>query len=85
MGVSANVIGVDFTEVGTTKRFALGTQLFGDDGNTYTYVQAGGTIAASQSDISVNASFSATDGAGSYSGPAAGASANDYLWVYKAT
>lgn len=85
--VSGNVVGVDFTAVidptntNTPQRFALGTSVLGTDGGTYQYVQAGGAIAASQSDISVSGSFIATDGAGTATGPATAATTGDQLWV----
>jgi hypothetical protein len=65
---------------------ALGQQAWGNDGRLYVFVVAGGTIAASQTDISVNAStFAATDGSGAYSGPAVEVLTGTYFWASKAS
>lgn len=90
------LIGADLGRVVTTAELsgdqkrtldnALGQQAWGNDGRLYVFVRAGGAIAASQTDVSVNAStFAATDGAGSYTGPAAGCAENDYFWAHKAS
>ncbi len=46
--------------------FALNTQQKGSDGFMYLYVQASGAIAASQSDITVDAAGQASDGGGAF-------------------
>ena len=85
--ISGNVVGVDFdavitpTNLNTPQRFELGTAVLGTDGGTYQYVQAGGAIAASQSDISVSSSFIATDGSGSATGPATAITTGQQFWV----
>jgi hypothetical protein len=65
----------------------IGQQVFGDDGRLHVFVKVGsGGIAASQTDISVNATtFVATDGSGSYVGQAVATVENDYCWVSKAS
>lgn len=60
--------------------FALNTQQIGVDGFMYRYVQASGAIAASQTDIAVDAAGQATDGAGVYVGTVAFLD-NEYGWV----
>lgn len=66
---------------------ALGQQAWGNDGRLYVFIKVGsGGIAASQTDITVNATtFLATDGSGSYSGPAVATVENDYFWASKAS
>ena len=64
----------------TEAKFELGTRAIGIDGFVYRYVVAGGTIAASQTDISVDSSDSATDGLGAFVGTTAFAS-GEYGWV----
>jgi len=46
--------------------FEFNTQQKGSDGFMYRYVQASGAIAASQTDIAVDAAGQATDGGGAY-------------------
>jgi hypothetical protein len=65
---------------GKTPDFALNTQQIGVDGFMYRYVQASGAIAASQTDIAVDAAGQASDGAGVYVGTLAFAD-NEYGWV----
>lgn len=84
--ISDNITGVDFEEVLTAnasskQRFELGTTVNGTDGGRYQYVVAGGAIAASQSDISVSGTFTATDGAGSATGPSKAVATGQYFWV----
>lgn len=65
---------------------ALGQQAWGNDGRLYVYVVSGGTIAANQTDVSVNATtFAATDGAGAYSGPTIEVPEGTYFWASKAS
>lgn len=60
--------------------FAVNTQQIGADGFMYRYVQAGGAIAASQTDVAVDAAGQATDGAGVYVNTTAFVD-NEYGWV----
>lgn len=60
------VLGFDPDRRTTDPDHSLGTTVIGSDGYPYVYVQAGGAIAASQTDVAVNGSFSATDGTGTY-------------------
>ncbi len=63
--------------------FELNTQQKGDDGFMYRYVQANGAIAASQTDIAVDAAGQASDGLGTYVNTLAFAD-NEYGWVRNA-
>lgn len=65
----------------------LGQQCWGDDGRLYVFVITGsGGIAAGQTDVTVNATtFIATDGSGSYKGPAGAVLEGDYFWASKAS
>lgn len=63
--------------------FALNTQQKGSDGFMYRFVQASGAIAASQTDIGVDAAGQATDGTGAYVGTLAFLD-NEYGWVRNA-
>lgn len=63
--------------------FALNTQQIGADGFTYRYVQASGAIAASQTDVAVDAAGQATDGLGAYVNTLAFVD-NEYGWVRNA-
>jgi len=60
--------------------FELNTQQIGVDGFTYRFVQASGAIAASQTDVAVDAAGQATDGAGTYVNTLAFVD-NEYGWV----
>lgn len=64
--------------------FNVNTTVIGTDGFTYRYVEAGGVIAASQTDISVSAAGQATDGSGTYIGTTAFAD-NEWGWVKSVT
>ncbi len=63
--------------------FAVNTQQKGSDGFMYRFVQAGGAIAASQTDVAVDAAGQATDGAGTYVNTLAFVD-NEYGWVRNA-
>lgn len=65
----------------------IGQQCWGDDGRLYVFVITGsGGIAANQTDVTVNATtFAATDGSGSYKGPASAVLEGDYFWASKAS
>jgi len=89
-------LGIDLAAVYTAADIAandvevphkLGQQAWGDDGRLYVFVVTGsGGIAAAQTDVTVNATtFVATDGAGSYTGPAAAVVEGDYFWASKAS
>ena len=72
------------TEGYTAPNFIVNTTVIGSDGFTYRYVQAGGAIAASQTDIAVSAAGQATDGLGTYIGTTAFAD-NEWGWVKSVT
>lgn len=63
--------------------FEVNTQVKGTNGFMYRYVQASGAIAASQTDIAVDAAGQASDGGGTYVCTAAFAD-NEYGWVRNA-
>jgi len=63
--------------------FALNTQAKGSDGFMYRFVQANGAIAASQTDVAVDAAGQASDGLGAYVNTLAFAD-NEYGWVRNA-
>ena len=82
---STPVCGVDFDARDATPVFAIGTmiQLAGGGGpEKACYVQANGTIAASQSDITVDASGQASDGLGTWENSATAFADNEYGWVW---
>lgn len=82
---TGGVIGPNVDQVDTVQQFKLGTAILGDDNQTYTYVQAGGAIAAGQSDLTISAAFSATDGGGTNVGPAVAINSGEYFWATTAT
>ena len=82
---SAGLIGPNTARATTDQEFTLGTAFLGDDNKIYTYVQASGAIAASQTDIAVDTSFQASDGAGTNVGPAVAIADNEFFWVSNAT
>lgn len=92
MAVSENVIGVDFDAVfpaDTSLRkargkFKLGQSVRGDGGAIYVFAEAGGAIAASQSDVAISGSYIATDGGGTYTGPGTAMVAGDQAWFLQA-
>ncbi len=63
--------------------FELNTQQKGSDGFMWRFVQASGAIAASQTDIAVDAAGQATDGGGAYVNTLAFAD-NEYGWIRNA-
>lgn len=65
---------------GKLPNFEVNTQQIGVDGFTYRYVQAGGAIAAAQTDVAVDAAGQATDGLGTYVNTLAFAD-NEFGWV----
>ena len=76
------VIGVDFDARTTTADHTLGTTGLCNLSDMCMYVQAGGTIAASQTDVAVSAAAAATDGLGTWECSTAFAS-GEYGWVRK--
>lgn len=90
------VIGATLTSTVTTNTNSAGTavptsgplglQVFGSDGKLYVLAKAGATIAASDTDCSVDAStFVATASGGSYTSPAVALASGDYAWFSKAS
>lgn len=75
------MIGANPSRRTTTKEYKLGTAQVDDSNRTWVYVQASGAIAAAATVI-VDANFSASSGAGSYTADTAFA-ANEYGWVRK--
>lgn len=79
------LMGVDIDARDTTPQFALGTGAFGvnDAGAPLImrYVQANGSIAASQTDITVSVAGQASDGSGTWDNSVAFAD-NEYGWVW---
>lgn len=74
--------GADFDKrtADDSPEFDVGTTVIGSDGYMYVYVHANGAIAASQTDVTVNAStFEASDGSGAYVNTTAFAD-NEYGW-----
>ncbi len=70
---------------GQAAEFEANTTVIGNDGFTYRYVQAGGAIAASQTDITVSAAGQATDGSGAYISSAVAFVDNEFGWVKSVT
>ena len=89
LGVNLSTVytAVDILAKTVTVPHKIGQQVFGDDGRLHVFVKVGsGGIAASQTDITVNATtFAATDGSGAYVGQAVATLQNDYCWVSKAS
>ncbi len=78
--INSGMVGCDLDGRTTTAEFDLGTTAIGNDGYGYVYVQANGAIAASQTDVTVNAStFQASDGSGTYVNTTAFVD-NEYGW-----
>ena len=69
------------TLIGIPSFGPLGSQTFGSDGRRYVFAQAGGTIAAGATAVTINATtFAATSGGGSYIAPAESMVSGDYGW-----
>lgn len=78
------VLGVDLANKSTTQLFALGTQVFANDGRIWMYVKAGGTIAADADTAVDSSTFAATSASGIFTTRVAGGVvANDYFWAQK--
>jgi len=75
------VLGIDFDARDTTPQFAVGMQVLLNALDRAAYVQAGGAIAGSQTDILVSAAGSATDGTGTWENSAVAFNTNEYGWV----
>lgn len=90
------VLGVDLTNTfpatvyGTTATLQqpphrIGDQHFASDGKVYVFAKAGGSISASTTACTVNAStFTATGSGGSYTSPATAMVSGDYGWFARA-
>jgi len=78
-------VGINYERIDVNPQFTLGHSSRGSDNKLYTYVQAGGAIAASQTDITVSTAFQATDGSGTNIGPATAVANDEYFWVSNAT
>jgi hypothetical protein len=64
----------------------LGMEVFGSDGKLYVLAQAGVTITASSTSLTVNATtFQVTLTGGAYISPAVALAAGDYAWFGKAS
>ena len=62
----------------------LGQTCQGDDGKTYVFARANGTIAANTAVCTISpTTFLATNIGGAYTSPAAGMVINDYAWFGK--
>lgn len=82
---STPILGIDFDARDTTPQYAIGTMVLlsgGGGPEKACYVQASGTIAASQTDISVDAAGQATDGLGTWENTATAFADNEYGWVW---
>lgn len=83
---TSGLMGVDPDSRDTVPQFSLGTGAFGvnDAGAPLKmrYVQANGTIAASQTDITVSVAGQASDGAGTWDNSAVAFADNEYGWVW---
>jgi len=84
--IATTIQGVDVDARDTTPVFALGTTALGHDKSTgaplkLIYVQANGSIAASQSDVTVSAVSQASDGSGTF-GNTTAFSNDEYGWVF---
>jgi hypothetical protein len=77
------MLGVDFDERTTTPTHTVGTVVWCNLGDFAMYVQDSGSgIAASQTDIAVDAAGDASDGSGTWENSVAFA-ADEYGWVRK--
>lgn len=80
--VTSPLLGVDFDRRTTDAEFAIGSMVGCNLADMAIYVQAGGVIAASQTDVAVAATGQATDGSGTWECSTAFAD-NEYGWVRK--
>ena len=90
--VTPSLQGVDLTNVITAAsnptlneiEHRLGQTCQGDDGKTYVFARANGTIAANTAVCTISpTTFLATNIGGAYTSPAAGMVINDYAWFGK--
>jgi hypothetical protein len=66
--------------------FALGDQVWANDGKRYVYAKANGSISASTAVCTVNAAtFLATNSGGAYTSPATAMVTGDYGWFGSAS
>ena len=80
-GVTGSAVGSgDVDRRSLLPDFVLGTTVILSDGYAWVYVQAMGSIVASQTDVNVTGAFSASDGGGTYVNTAAFED-EDYGWV----
>jgi hypothetical protein len=79
---AVDLLGVDFDKRDTTPEFEVGYSVFCSAGDVAQYVQASGAIAASQTDIAVDAAGQASDGLGTWECSLAFVD-NEYGWVRK--
>lgn len=80
------ILATDISTGARTVPFNLGLQVWGSDGKQYVFAKAGGSISASTTACTVNAStFAATGSGGSYTSPATAMSSGDYGWFSKAS
>lgn len=69
------------SQQGYTAPYKIGQEVWGADGKRYVFAVAGGSIPASTTACTVNAStFSATSSGGSYTSPATAMVTGDYGW-----
>ncbi len=76
------LFGVDFDARTTVAKYAVGTTGLCNLSDMCMYVQAGGAIAANQTDIAVTAVGQATDGSGTWENSILFAD-NEFGWVRK--
>ena len=77
---TSGMMGFDADARPTTEDFELGTTFVGDDAHVWTFVQANGAIAATQTDIAMTIAFQASDGAGLLANTIAFVD-NEYGWI----
>jgi len=80
--VTSPLLGVDFDRRTTDQEFAIGSMVGCNLADMAIYVQAGGAIAASQTDVAVAATGQATDGLGTWECSTAFVD-NEWGWVRK--
>ena len=79
-------LATDIAAGNTRPSARLGDEVWGSDGKRYVYAKAGGSITASTTACTVNAStFAATGSGGSYTSPATNIVSGDYGWFSAAS
>lgn len=76
------IAGFDVDVRDTTPVHPIGATIWLNNGDQAMYVQANGSIAASQTDIAVTAAGQASDGLGSWENSATAFADNEYGWVW---